>query len=69
MENLLGEIKIENNYNQTVKKEGLDLGIEYEIKAMKCVKTKYGNKLAITISFKGEAVDIFAKKQFDSIIS
>ena len=33
---------------------------------MKCITTKYGNKLGITIDFKGEAVDIFASKQFDS---
>ena len=33
---------------------------------MKRVKTKYGKKLVINISFKGEAVDIFSPKRFDS---
>ena len=33
---------------------------------MKCVTTKYEKKLIITISFKGEAVDIFTPKRLDS---
>ena len=33
---------------------------------MKRVKTKYGKKLVINISFKGEAVDTFSPKRFDS---
>ena len=41
----------------------MDLGVCYETKAMKCVKTKYGNKLVITVDFKGEEV---APKRFDS---
>lgn len=66
MEKLLREMKVENKYNRTVKKEDLDIGIEYTIKAMKNVVTKYGNKLVIIINFEGEMVDIFAPKRFDS---
>ena len=34
---------------------------------MKCVITKNGSKLLITIGFKGEIVYIFAPKRLDSI--
>ena len=40
--------------------------MEYTIKATKCVTTKYGKKTFITIDFKGEMVDVFAPKRFDS---
>ena len=39
--------------------------MDYEIKEMKCERTKYGNKLIVTINLEGEAVDIFTPKRFD----
>ena len=59
-------MKIVNKYNQTIRKEDLDVGIEYTITGMKCVATKYGNKVVITIHFKGEMVDLLVPKPFDS---
>ena len=47
-------------------KEDLDIGIEYAIKGMKCVTTKYGREILIIIDFKSEMVDTFAPKRFDS---
>ena len=41
----------------------MDLGIEYEIKAMKYAKNKYEKKLAINTNFKGEVVDMFEPKR------
>ena len=50
MEKLLSEMKIENKYKYlTIRKEELDIGMEYTISGMKCVTTKYENKLVITI--------------------
>ena len=42
-------MNIENKYNQTIRKEDLDIGMEYMITAMKCVTTEHGNKLVIII--------------------
>ena len=66
MEKLLSEIEMENKYNRTVWKEDLDIGIECTIKGMKCVTAKYGEKIVIIIDFKGEMVNLFATKYFDS---
>jgi len=49
-------MKIENKYNRTIRKEDLDTRMEYTIKTLKYVTTKYVNKLVITIDFKGEMV-------------
>ena len=38
-------MKGENKFNRTVKKEDLDIEMEYAIKGMKCLITKYGKKL------------------------
>ena len=57
---------MENKNSQTIRKEDLDIGTKYPINIMKCVKTKYENKIVITINFKGEVVDIFAPKRFYS---
>ena len=51
MENLFSEMKMENKYNRTIRKEDLDIGTEYTITGMKCVTTKYGIKLVITLRF------------------
>ena len=56
MVKFLGEMKIENKYNQNIIKDDLDTGTEYAIKAMKRIKTKHGNKVVITINLKGEVV-------------
>ena len=40
--------------------------MEYTITRMKCVTTKYGNKVVITIDFKGEMVNLLAPRHFDS---
>ena len=37
-------------YDRTIKKEYLDIGMEYMIKAMKRVTTKYGKKIVISFS-------------------
>jgi len=66
MEKLLSEMKMEKKYNRTTRKEDLDIGMEYTIKEMKCITTKYGKKLVITIDFKAEIVDLFVTKRFDS---
>ena len=62
MEKLLSETKMENKYNQTIRKGKLDIGMDYTITGMKCVTTKYGKRLVIFIDFKGEMVDLFAPK-------
>ena len=33
---------MENKYNRTIRKEDSDIGIEYTVKGMKYVTTKYG---------------------------
>ena len=66
MEQFWREMKIGKKYNRTIRKEYLDQGIEYESKEMKCITTKYGNKLVIATNFKGEMVDLFAPKRPDS---
>ena len=66
MEELLSEMKMENKYNLTVKKESMDLGNANEIETIKCLRTKHGSKLDITINFKGETVDLYAPLWFDS---
>ena len=50
---------MENKYNQTIRNQDLDIGTEDTITGMKCVTPKYGNKLGISIDFKGEMVDLF----------
>ena len=40
--------------------------MEYTIKPIKYITTKYGKKIVITIDFKGEMVYLFAPKRFDS---
>ena len=57
---------MENKYNRTIRKEDLDIGMENTIKAMKFVTTKYWSKIVIIIDFKGEMVDLFALKRFNS---
>ena len=51
MERFLSKMKMKNKYSWTIRKEDLDIGMEYMITGMKCVTTKYGNKLVITIHF------------------
>ena len=58
-------MKMENKYNRNIRKEDLDIAMEYVIAEMKCL-TRYGKKLAITIDFKGVMVILFAPKRFDS---
>ena len=41
MENSSSEMKRENISNRTVRKENLDIGMKYTIKAIECVTTKY----------------------------
>ena len=48
MEKLFGEMKMVYKCNRTIRKEDLDIGMEYTITGMKCITTKYGNKLLIT---------------------
>ena len=64
MEKLLSEMKVKNN--QTIRKEDLVIGMEYTTTGIKCFTTKYGKKIVIIINFKGEMVDLFASKRFDS---
>ena len=59
MEKLLSETKIKDKRNRTIRKEHLVIGMEYTMNGMKCVTPKYGNKLGISIDFKGEMVDLF----------
>ena len=59
-------MQIENKHNRTFWKQNLNTGMEYTIKGMKCVTTKFTKKIAIIIDFKGEMVDLFAPKRFDS---
>jgi len=40
--------------------------MEYIIKVMKCVATKYEEKTILTIDFESEIVDLFATKGCDS---
>ena len=56
MEKLLSEMKVENKYNRTIRKEDLVIGLEYTIKAMKSATAKYGKKIVIFIDFKGGTV-------------
>ena len=65
MEKLLSEMKMKWKYNRTISKEDLDPGMEYTIKGLKCVKTKYGKKIVFIIDFKGKMVDLFAPWNFD----
>ena len=44
MKKLSSKMEIENKYDRTKRKEDLDIGMEYTIKAMKCVTTKYEKK-------------------------
>ena len=60
MEKLLNEIKMDKKYNRTISKEYLDIAMGYTITGMKCVTTKNGNKLVVTIDFKDEMVYLFA---------
>ena len=59
-------MKMENKYYQIIGKEDLDIGMEYTIKAMKCVTTKYRKKIVIIIVSKCEMVDLLAIKRFVS---
>ena len=52
MEKLLNEMKMENKYNRTVRKEDLDIIMDYTIKAMKCFTTKYEKKLVSLLILK-----------------
>ena len=45
MEKLLSEMKKENKYKLTIKKEDLNIGMISTIEGMKCFTTKYGEKL------------------------
>ena len=56
----------ENGYNRTIRKDNLDIRMEYMITGMKCVRTRNGNKLVITIDFEGEMGWSIAPKRFDS---
>ena len=38
MEILLSKMKMENKYNQTIRKEDLLIGMKYRIKAMLCYR-------------------------------
>ena len=66
MDKRLSDIKFENKHNRTIRKEDLDIKMEYTIKAMKCVTPKYRKKIIITIDFKGEMAGLFAPKCIDS---
>jgi len=57
---------MEEKYNRNVRKEDLDIEMEYVIAEMECLTTRYGKKIAIIIDFKGVMVCIFAPKRFDS---
>ena len=59
-------MKGENKYNRTVRKENLEIGMEYTIKEIKFVATKYGKKIVIIIDSKGEMVYLFAPKRFNN---
>ena len=48
-------MEMENKYNRTIRKEDVDIGMQYTITRMKYVTTKYGNIL-----------DLFVPKHFDS---
>ena len=62
-------MKMGNKYNRTIRKEDLDIGMEYRIKAMICVTTKYGKKIVIIIGLKAEMVDLFEPNYFDSKVA
>ena len=66
MANILREMKIENKHDQTIRTEDLDIGMEYTIIGMNNVTNIYEYKLVTTVDFKGETVDLFAHKCFDS---
>ena len=66
METLLGEMKLDNKYNRTIKKEDLDTGMEYTIKGIKYFTTKYAEHINIIIDFEDKFVDLFVPKHFDS---
>ena len=57
---------MENKCDRTIQKEDLDLGMEYTIKGMKCVITKYRRKIVIITDFKSKIVYLFALKRFNS---
>ena len=40
-----------NKYNRTIRKEDLDIGMEYTITGMKCVTNKFGKKPCYYYSF------------------
>jgi len=54
MEKLLSEMKMEIKYNQIIKKEDLDIEMEYT-----------GKKILLTFHFKDEMVDLLSAKRFD----
>ena len=64
MENFLGEMNIKNRWHRTIRtlSEELDIGMESTVKTVKYVTNKYGNKLDITVNFKGKTVAIFTPK-------
>ena len=47
MEKHSSEMKMKSKYNRTIRKEDLDIGMEYTITRMKCVTNKNGKKLVI----------------------
>ena len=57
---------MKNKHNRTIRKEDLDIGIEYTITGVEYLATEYGKKVVIIFYFKGEMVDLFAPKRFDS---
>ena len=63
MEKLLSEMKMENKYNRTIRKEDLDSGMEYTIPGMKCIKLNTErNSLSLVILM----VDLFVPRRVDS---
>ena len=57
---------MEDKYKRTIRKEDLDIGIEYTIKGIKYNTTKCGKTIVIIIDFICEMNDLFAPKRFDS---
>ena len=66
MEKLLNETTIEIKYHRIIRKEDLDIGMEYTIIGIKWLAAKHGKTITIIIDFKGEMVDLVAPKRFDS---
>ena len=66
MEKLLSEMKMENEYNLTIRKEYLDIGMEYTITGLKDVTAKFGKKIVIIIDFKGEMIGLCSPRHFDA---